>query len=72
MYQKDDKKVSEYRSKLSSIERDANSLKTKYLFQNIFSNVRDIETKIGTLGNSLQTVLSGFTEKSLTITFSGL
>ena len=56
MYQKDDKKVSEYRSKLSSIEKDANSLKTKYLFQNIFSNVRDIETKIGTLGNSLQTV----------------
>jgi hypothetical protein len=56
MYQKDDKAVGEYRSKLSSIESEANSLKTKYLFQNIFGSVRDIETKLGTLGNSLQTV----------------
>lgn len=56
MYSRDDNKVGEYRSKLSSIESEANTLKTKYLFQSIFSNVRDIETKLANMGNSLQTV----------------
>ncbi len=54
MYQGDDKKVSEYRSKLSSMERDVNSLKSKYLFQDIFGRVRDIETKLSSIANSLK------------------
>jgi hypothetical protein len=56
MYQRDEQQVSAYRSKLSSIESEANSLKNRYLLQNIFSNVRDMEVKLGTLGNSLQTI----------------
>lgn len=56
MYQRDDSRVSEYRKKLSSIERKANDLKTRYLFQGIFGSVRDIESKLGTLGRNLQTI----------------
>ena len=56
MYQRDGKKVSEYRSKLSSIESEISSLKNKYLFQDIFNNIKDIETKLFSIGSKLKTI----------------
>jgi hypothetical protein len=56
MYQRDEEKVSRYRSKLSSIESEISDLKRRYLFESIFNNVRNIETKLNTTDNGIETI----------------
>jgi|GEM_PF-4515393 len=56
MYHRDEEKVGNYRSKLSSIQNDITDLKRKYLFDDVFGNIRDIEKKLNGIENGIRTV----------------
>ncbi|TES93525.1 MAG: hypothetical protein E3J87_02040 [Candidatus Cloacimonadota bacterium] len=56
MYQKNEEKVGKYRAKLSSLESEISSLKRKYLFEDIFNNVRDIERKLSGVERGMRTL----------------
>ncbi len=56
MYQRDEQKVGNYRTKLSSIQSDITNLKRKYLFDDVFGNIRDIERKLVGIENGIRTI----------------
>jgi len=56
MYQRDEERVNNYRAKISTIEKEIADLKRRYLFQEIFDSVRDIERKLSRLVNDIRTV----------------